>query len=335
VKKRISFLFIFLFFVNSFCETPVNTVFDFINLPVSARVGGGAVSLIGDRDNNLAMRTNPAMLAGINRTAAGFDFSPVIMDIYSGAVSGAFTLENGIVIAPSLSYITFGGISAVDENGDDLHIWVAPFGLSIEAAAAYRFYEKLSVGARLKFIHEQIAKESIFWEKNSFSGIAADLGIFSFHQMFRYSAGFRNLGVAFASRKSDFESGVRLPASAFAAVGVVIDGEARLGWYLECEKYLHDYMFFRTGLEIPTNRDILIFRAGTTFTPDDVRHILGNFSGSSQKSWEHSSKTWNLVSIGATINARVAKNLLSLDIACQFRKHGIPPAFLFSGTMYF
>ena len=336
MKKKVFFLTILSLFANSFCaDSPFKTSFEFINLPVSARAGGGAVSLIGDRDNNLAKRTNPAMLAGINRLSVGIDVAPVIMDIYSGAISGAFALENGIVISPSLSYISFGTLDAVDENRDDMHIQLAPFGLSIEGAAAYRFYERLSVGARLKFIYEQIAKETIFWEENTFSGIAADLGVFSSHGLFRYSAGFRNLGAAFESNTADYGSSVKLPSSAFAAVGVVIDGEAKLGWFLESEQYFHDYMFFRTGLEIPLHREVLIFRTGTAFTPDDVRHAFNTLRGNQKKSWEYSSGNWLLAAVGATINARMAKNLLSLDIACQFRKDGLRPAFLFSGTMYF
>ena len=336
MKRRISFFVILIFFANSFCEDiTFNTSFDFINLPVSARVAGGAFSLIGDKDNSLAVRTNPAMLAGINKTAVGIDFSPIIMDIYSGAVSGAIVLRNGIVLAPSLSYLSFGTIDAVDENGDDMQMQVAPFGLSIETAAAYKFYEKLSIGARLKFIHEQIATRTIYWDENVFSAIATDLGIFSFHNIFRYSAGFRNLGVAFEKSKVEESNDVKLPSSVFAAVGVAIDGEAKLNWFLECERYFHDYMFFRTGLEIPTQREVLIFRAGTTFTPDDIRHIFGTLRGNTKKAWEYSSGNWLLAAVGTTINARIAQNLLSLDIACQFRKDGIKPGFLFSGTMYF
>lgn len=337
MKKRILFIIVFLFFAKSYCEILAETAFEFINLPVSARTAGGTVSLIGDNDNVLSMRTNPAMLAGINKNAVEIDFSPVItgMDIYSGAISSAIILKNNIILSPSISYLSFGAYDAVDENADDLNIQLSPFALSIETAAAYKFFEKLSVGARLKFVYERLSQETIYWRENVYSGIATDLGMFSQYKILRYSAGFRNLGVAFEKNGYEDGIGVKLPASAFFAVGIVVEGEAKLGWFLECEKYFYDYMFFRTGFEIPAYRDILIFRAGTAFTPEDIKYVFGNLSGDRKEVWEYSSGTWLLASIGATINARIAKNLLSLDIACQFRKDGLKPGLLFSGTMYF
>jgi len=350
MKKRIFFVVVLLFFANSFCEMPAQTAFEFINLPVSARAAGGSVSLIGDKDNVMAMRSNPAMIAGMNKNAVEIGFSPVItgMDIYSGVISSAIILKNGLVISPSLTYLSFGSIDAVDENGDDMQTQVSPFALSIETAMSYKFYEKLSFGARLKFMHERITQKTIYWNENAYSALAADLGIFSQHRIFRYSAGFRNLGFVLekdaymlffpsvgASLAASTPDNVKVPSSAFAAVGVVVDGEAKLGWFLECEKYFYDYMFFRTGFEIPTPREILIFRTGTSFTPEDIQHAFGNLSGERKQAWEYSSGTWTLVSVGGTINARIDKNLLSIDIACQFRKDGMRPGLLFSGTMYF
>lgn len=350
MKKQIFFVVLLSFFANSFCEMPAKTAFEFINLPVSARAAGGTVSLIGDKDNVMALRSNPAMIAGMNKNAVEIGFSPVIsgMDIYSGAISSAIILKNGLVVAPSLSYLSFGSIDAVDENGDDMQMQVEPFALSVETAMAYKFYEKLSFGARVKFMHERITQKTIYWEENAFSALAVDLGIFSQYRIFRYSAGFRNLGFALekdaymlffpfagASLSASNSGNVKVPGSAFAAIGIVVESEAKLGWYLECEKFFYDYMFFRTGVEIPTPREILIFRAGTSFTPEDIKHAFGNLGGEQKLAWEYSSGTWNLVSIGATINAKVANNLLSLDIACQFRKDGMRPGLLFSGTMYF
>ncbi len=80
-------------------------------------------------------------------------------------------------------------------------------------------------------------------EINIGSSLAADLGIYSSHRIFRYSAGFRNLGAAFQHNKhKDEKDNTKLPASAFVGAGIVIEGEAKLGWYIECEKYFHDYM---------------------------------------------------------------------------------------------
>ena len=306
--------------------------FDFVNLPVSARSAGGAICLVGEKDNSLAFRTNPAMLAGINKFAVSVDFSPVVMDIYSGAFSTAFLLKNGYVLTPSLSYIFFGSISPRDENGDEIEGWVSPFSVCLETAISRKFYETLSVGFRLKFIHEQITQEMVHWDKNNASGIGADMGIFSEYKFFRYSAGFRNIGFCF----DNYESlDVKLPASAFVGIGVTIENEAKLNWFLECEKFFYDYTYFRTGFEFPVYRDVLIFRTGTVFSPNDMKYAFNNLSGKMLKSWEYSGENWLLAAVGATINAKVAGNLLSLDMACQFRKDGLTPAFLFSGTMYF
>jgi hypothetical protein len=328
---KLIFIAVTMFFADSICENSV-AGFEFINLPVSARVAGGTVSLIGSNNNVLAVRTNPAMLAGIKKNAVEIDFAPVIMDIYSGAISSVILHKTGIVIVPTISYLSFGTLDAVDENGNDLQTEIAPFAVSIETAAAYKFYEKLSVGVRLKFLHEQLTKKSIYWEGNSAGSIVADLGMFSDYGILRYCAGFKNLGFVL-SGYSDCD--VKLPASAFAAIGVIIETEARIEWYLECEKYFYDYMFFRTGFELPVYRDVLILRTGTAFSPNDVKAAFGNFAANTKESWEYSSQTWLLCSVGATINAKIDKNLLSLDIACQFRKDGIKPGFLFSGTMYF
>jgi len=329
---EIVIIIVIMFFVNnSFGENAAG--FDFLNLPFSARSAGmGNVSLIGDRADILAVRGNPAMLSGIKKNAAGFDFSPIILDIYSGALSGATALQNDVVIAPSISYVSSGKIDAVDENADRLDVEISPFSVSVDCAAAYSFFEKLSAGARMKFVYEHIAKKSIYWDGAYCGGVALDLGIFSNYKIFRYSAGLRNVGIAL----DNYESiDVKFPASAFVAVGAIVSGEAKFGWFLECEKYFYDYLYFRTGLDIPAFRDILIIRAGTIFSPNDARNLFKTFSGSSLKAWEYSGEHLVLATVGATINAKIEKKLLSLDIACQFRKDGITPGLIFSGTAYF
>jgi hypothetical protein len=328
-------VFVWVFLALSTAQGAATAGFDFLNIPVSARTAGGTVSLIGEKDNNLPFGTNPAMLAGINRPAFSIDFTPVIMDIYRGAFSAAFPLKNDFVLSPSISYVNFGTIDPVDENGDEISAYISPFSLSVETALAKNFYERLNVGVRLKFIHEQISQSMPgHWDAYFSGGVAMDAGIYAQRNFFRYSAGFRNIGFAYDNYDSE-NIDLRMPASSFVGIGVIIEAEAKLAWYLEAEQFFYDDMFFRTGFEFPVHRDVLILRTGTAFTPDDVRHVFNAFRGQTTRAWEYSSQTWLLASVGATINARIAKNLLSLDIACQFRKDGLKPSFLFSGTMYF
>lgn len=323
-------------FISALLSTAAasNTVgFDFLRLPVSARAAAASVSLIGYNDHSLSLRNNPAMLAGINRPAFSLDFSPVIMDIYSGAFSMALILDNGSVLAPSVSYVNFGTLDrAVDENADEINARITPFSLSADLAWAKKFYETLNVGARIKFVHEQISQQTAYWDAYFSGGFAMDLGIFAQRNFFRYSAGLRNLGFTYDNYES---ANIRFPASSFAGIGVVIEAEAKLAWFLEAEKFFYDYLFFRTGFEFPVHRDILVLRTGTIFTPDDIGHLVNTFRGRTVRAWEYSSGTWLLASVGATVNARIAGNLLALDIACQFRKDGLRPSFVFSGTMYF
>jgi len=332
---KIVIIAIFIIFSLSFGNN-LNKVsgFDFVNLPVSARSAGGAISLLGEKDNILSLRTNPAMLAGINKPAVSIDFAPVIMDIYYGASSLSFLLENDFVLVPSISYVSFGQVEPRNENGDVIESYISPFSACLETALARKFYEKLNVGVRLKFIYEQVSQKMILWDKNYAVGIGADVGIFSQHKSFRYSAGFRNVGFSF----DNYESvDVKLPTSAFVGIGVIIESESKLNWFLECEKYFYDYMYFRTGFEFPVYRDVLILRTGTIFSPNDVKYALNAFGVGEKKirTWEYSGENWLLASVGATINAKIEKKLFSLDIACQFRKDGLAPGFLFSGTMYF
>jgi len=334
-------VFVWIFCALLTVQAATTAGFDFLNIPVSARTAGGTVSLIGEKDNNLSFGTNPAMLAGINRSAFSIDINPVIMDIYRGAFSAALLFENGFVLVPSILYVNFGTLTPVDENGDEISAYISPFSLSVETALAKRFYERLNVGARLKFIHEQISQEMVGnWDGYFSGGIAMDLGIYAQRNFFRYSAGFRNIGFAYDNYDSE-NIDVRMPASSFVGIGVIVEAEAKLGWYLEAENFFHAYgdgrppLFFRTGFEFPVHREVLILRTGTAFTPDDVHHVFNTFRGQTVKAWEYSSQTWLLASAGATVNAKIAKNLLSLDIACQFRKDGLKPSFVFSGTMYF
>ncbi|MDR0304280.1 MAG: hypothetical protein LBH98_05880 [Chitinispirillales bacterium] len=329
--KNIVIIIIIIFLKNSFCEDAAG--FDFLNLPVSARSAGiGNISLIGESANVLAMRGNPAMLSEIKNNAVEIDFAPIILDVYSGALSGVIVLQNGLVVVPSIFYISFGTTDAVDENGDKLNLEIAPFSLSVDCAASYRFFERLSSGIRIKFVFEQIAKRTIYWDNIYCGAFALDLGIFSDYKALRYSAGLRNAGFSF----DNYENiNVKLPVSAFVAVGAILQKEAKIEWFLECEKYLYDYMFFRTGFEIPVFRDVLILRTGTIFSPNDVKNFFGTFGKSSKKSWEYSGENWILATVGATINAKIKNELLSIDIACQFRKDGIRPGLSFSGTMYF
>jgi len=334
-------VFVWIFCALFAAQAAPSAGFDFLNIPVSARTAGGTVSLIGEKDNNLSFGTNPAMLAGINRFGFSIDFSPVIMDIYRGAFSAAFLLENGFVLVPSISYVNFGTIDPVDENGDEINASISPFSLSVETALAKNFYERLNVGARLKLIHEQISQKMAGdWDGYFSGGVAMDVGIYAQRNFFRYSAGFRNIGFAYDNYDSE-NIDLRMPASSFVGIGIIVEAEAKLAWYLETENYFYAYgdgrppLFFRTGFEIPVHREILILRTGTAFTPDDVRHVFNTFRGQTTKAWEYSSQNWLLASAGATVNAKIAKNLLSLDIACQFRKDGVKPSFVFSGTMYF
>ena len=327
MKNILTVVIIITVFANSFCENVVG--FDFLNLPISARSAGMAnIGLIGENPDALSVRTNPAMLSGLKKNALSIDFAPVILDIYTGAISGAIVSRNGMVISPSISYISFGTLDARDENGDEMNLKLTPFGLSVDCAVSYKWFERLGSGIRLKFVHERLTGKTAFWDDAYSGAIGMDFGIFSDFKILRYSAGFRNVGFPFDGYEY---LDVKLPASAFAALGVIWEKEAKIEWYLECERFFYDYLFFRTGFEVPVFRDILEFRFGTVFSPNDAKNLFKSFGSNAAKSWEYSSETWILATIGATIKAKS----LSLDIACQFRKDGIRPGLLFSGTYYF
>jgi len=168
--------------------------FTFLNLSNSAResaLGGSAIAT-NDGDISLASH-NPALLNKQGHTNLHFSHS-----FYVGEVShGLF--DYGHYIAPlkmtfhaGFQYINYGNITATDEYGNVLGNTIKPKENALFVGASYPLYEKVTLGANLKFIQSHFDQ----WNSN---GLCADIAAIYTDSASRFNATFviRNIGFIF------------------------------------------------------------------------------------------------------------------------------------------
>ncbi len=147
-----------------------NNAFEFLNLAASARLtalGGHQIAVLDD-DVNLGL-TNPAALNPLMHQQLSFNHNFMVADIAGGYVSyGNYLAKPGITLHGGLQYLNNGHFDATDEIGNVTGDFKAA-EYAFTVGAGRRLYERVSVGANLRFITSQL-------ESYTATGIATDLG---------------------------------------------------------------------------------------------------------------------------------------------------------------
>lgn len=167
-----------------------NNVYEFLNLSPSARITGlgGNLITVRDDDVNLAFH-NPASLNPEMHQQIGFSHNFHLADIGGGyAAYGHFVEKWNTTLHGGIQYLSYGKFDGTDVTGQ-LNGEFNAAEYAITVGAGRELYERVSVGANLKFITSQ-------FESYNSAGIAGDLAAM-FHDTSRQlniSLVFKNIG---------------------------------------------------------------------------------------------------------------------------------------------
>lgn len=181
----------FAFFLNTILlfSQVGNSVYSFLDLPVSSRLaalGGTNVSL-RDNDLNFAFR-NPAMLTHETHNSIGVNMANYLADIQFGSAIYTRNFGEKNYFALGVQYIDYGLFDGRDEINNETGVFTAK-DMSMSIIYARPLTERFTVGATLKPIFS-------VYEAYTSIGIAADAGLNYNDSANFFSAGlvFRNMG---------------------------------------------------------------------------------------------------------------------------------------------
>ncbi|HHH49672.1 MAG TPA: type IX secretion system protein PorQ [Saprospiraceae bacterium] len=163
------FFFYFICLSPFYAQVGGDNVYEFLNLPASARItglGGNLITVVDD-DASLAFH-NPALLNPLMHQQIAFSTNIHFAGINNGyAVYAHYHKKWNTTFQGGLSYITYGKFTAADEFGQiQGQFKASEYALTLGAARP--LYEKMTIGANLKFISSQLEAYRSF-------GLLADL----------------------------------------------------------------------------------------------------------------------------------------------------------------
>ena len=164
--------------------------YDFLNIPVSARVGalGGNLISVKDDDPNLSV-DNPSLLNPEMNSTLSLTYIDYFADINYGYVSYVKDMKKYGTFSSGIKYINYGNFTETDEGGNELgnftageYAFILGWGKALDTS--------WSVGANLKPVYSSL------YQYNSF-GIATDLGVTYYNpvRQFTASAVIKNMGM--------------------------------------------------------------------------------------------------------------------------------------------
>ncbi len=176
-----------------------DNVYEFVNLPPSARSTGLGGSLISISDDDVALAIdNPASLNPQMHQQLNFNHNFHLAGINNGYAAYGHHVEKwGTTLHGGVQYTRYGNFQSADEFGNVVGDFKAA-EYAIVVGGARQLYEKLSVGANLKVITSQL-------ESFNSLGIAADLGAFYQDTSGRFQMGlvFKNVGTQITTYRPD------------------------------------------------------------------------------------------------------------------------------------
>ncbi|HFA52011.1 MAG TPA: type IX secretion system protein PorQ, partial [Bacteroidetes bacterium] len=197
MKKIYLSVILLVFIFQNLCAQVVggDNVYEFLNLSASARITGLGGNLIAVRDDDVALAfNNPSLLNSSMGGQIGFGNNFYLSDINHGYVSyGHYAKKWDLTWHGGVQYISYGDFQATDEVGNVTGQFDAG-EYAFTVGAGKELYERLSVGANLKFITSQ-------FESYNSVGMVADLAA-TFHDTSRLvtvALVFKNIGTQFST----------------------------------------------------------------------------------------------------------------------------------------
>ncbi|MCP3931364.1 MAG: type IX secretion system protein PorQ [Bacteroidetes bacterium] len=175
MNKTILILFsLFLMTENIEGQIGGDNIYEFLNLSSSARVTamGGNLITVRDDDVNLAF-ANPALLNPGMHQQLSFNHNFHLSDIQAGyATFGQYVAPWKTTFHGGVKYINYGSFDAFDEYEQDLGSFKAA-EYAITIGAGREVYERLFIGANVKFISSQ-------FESYHSTGLSGDIAAMYF-----------------------------------------------------------------------------------------------------------------------------------------------------------
>ncbi len=201
MKNKTLLLLLFLLPTFGHTQVGIRNVYEFLELPVSARVTGLGDYLISvyEDDANLAYQ-NPAQLNDSARTQINFSQNFHLKDIRNGYFSYADYLPRvNLNIHGGVQYINYGTFQGADEFGNlsgEFNATETAFVLG----ASRSLNERYTIGSNLKYVFS-------YFETYRSQGMAIDLGGLYYNRESRLSIGFniRNIGGQFTTYSNQRE----------------------------------------------------------------------------------------------------------------------------------
>lgn len=183
----------------TFAQVGGDNVYEFLQLPPSARSTalGGSLIAISDGDVALAM-DNPAALQPLMHQHLSFNHNFHLAGISNGYASFGYHLNKWeTTFHGGVQYTNYGDFKAADDFG----VVTGDFSAAeyaITVGASRKLYEKVNLGANLKFITSQL-------ESYNSLGLAADLGVFYQDTASRFAMSFviKNIGTQLTTYRPD------------------------------------------------------------------------------------------------------------------------------------
>ncbi len=176
-----------------------DNIYEFVNLPPSARSTALGGNLISTSDSDVALAIdNPATLQPAMHQQINFNHNFHLSGINNGYVAyGHHVKKWESTLHAGIQYTRYGDFKTADEFGNIIgNFSAAEYALTL--GGARQVYEKLSVGANVKLITSQL-------ETYNSLGIAADLGAYYQDTSGRFSMALvlKNIGTQLTTYRPD------------------------------------------------------------------------------------------------------------------------------------
>ena len=185
-----SFTLLFLSVSLTFSQIGGDNVYEFLNVPLTARIGALGGSLISVRDYDASLSAiNPSLLNPQMHQDISFSTNIHIAGITTGYAGYAHHIPKWkSVFNGGLQFISYGTFTGTDETGALTGDFKAS-EIALTLGGAYQYSENINVGANLKLANAK-------FESYNSLGFLADVGISYADTATNFSAAlvFRNFG---------------------------------------------------------------------------------------------------------------------------------------------
>ncbi|HOY31633.1 MAG TPA: type IX secretion system protein PorQ [Bacteroidales bacterium] len=189
MKRFFAVLFSVFITTGAIGQTGGNNTYEFLNLPVSARVAALGSNFLAAGDNDLSLAVvNPSLIGDNLHHMISLSFAEYISDVNYGTVAYSHTFKKAGSFAAALQFINYGRFLEADEAG----ITYGNFSggeYALTAGWGRKLHKNFLLGANLKLIYSQLEKYNSF-------GIAVDVAGTYYNEKngFMASALFKNIG---------------------------------------------------------------------------------------------------------------------------------------------